>query len=241
MSIRLDKFLVNMGVCSRNEAKKYCKSGKILVNGKAEKKSDVKINENTDEIVFEGKKLVYEKYSYFMLNKPAGYVSATTDNREKTVIDLINENKKDLFPVGRLDKDTVGLLIITNDGDLSHRLLSPAKHIPKTYFVRVEGRLTDEHVDIFKTGIELKGDGITKPSELKIISSSDVSEAELTIYEGKFHQVKRMMSAVGCKVIYLKRIKMGELLLDDTLPEGHYRKLETSELELLCSGLRGAK
>ena len=240
MSIRLDKFLVEMNICSRREAKEYCKKGKIKVNDNVEKKSDIKIDETYDVVSFEGKVITYEKYVYYMLNKPAGVVSATTDRNESTVIDLINEDKKGLFPVGRLDKDTVGLLIITNDGELSHRLLAPSKHVPKTYYVKVEGKLTDEHKAIFKEGIELVGDGVTKPSELNILHSGEISEAELTIYEGKYHQVKRMMSAIGCRVVYLKRIKMGGLYLDESLEEGKYRKLKDSELEKLCSECGGA-
>lgn len=241
MSIRLDKYLVEMNICSRREAKEYCKKGRIKVNNIIEKKSDIKIDELKDRVTFDNREIVYEKFVYYMLNKPSGVVSATTDKNEITVIDLIKEDVKGLFPIGRLDKDTVGLLIITNDGELAHRLLSPVKHVPKTYYVKVEGKLTEEHKEMFKKGIELTGDGLIKPAELNIINSGDISVAELTIYEGKYHQVKRMMSSVGCKVIYLKRVRMGGLCLDGNLQEGKYRKLKDSEIDELCSECGGVK
>jgi 16S rRNA pseudouridine516 synthase len=232
--LRLDKYLCDMGVGSRREIKEFCKKGRICVNDKVVKSSDIKISVGKEIVLFDGVEIIFEKYEYYMLNKPAGVVSATVDNTCKTVIDLIESNrKKDLFPVGRLDKDTVGLLLITNDGELSHKLLSPSKHIPKKYFVRVSGELRPEHIKICQQGIKLEENFVTKPSELKILSSGKISEAELTICEGKFHQVKRMMQAFGCNVIYLKRISMGHLILDENLQEGQYRRLTESEIEVL--------
>ena len=187
-----------------------------------------------------------------MLNKPAGVVSATVDNNDRTVIDLIDsERKKDLFPVGRLDKDTVGLLIITNDGKLAHSLLSPVKHIDKKYFARVEGIITEEHIKRFKEGLKLKDGTLTKPAQLEIIKSgnegldnskleneksNNISDVEITICEGKYHQIKRMIACIGGKVIYLKRLSMGRLELDENLHEGEYRRLTEDEIKCLRNG-----
>lgn len=229
--IRLDKYLCEMGIGSRKEVKLYCKKGRVNVNGNVTTSSDLKVNIDDDIVLFDNKKIEFVEYEYYMLNKPMGVVSATVDNTCKTVVDLIDSaRKKDLFPVGRLDKDTVGLLLITNNGELAHDLLSPDRHVPKTYYVKVQGKLKEEYVKICKEGIKLDKDFITRPSELNIISCGEISEAELTICEGKFHQVKRMMSALGCNVIYLKRISMGSLVLDEHLKEGEYRKLTDKEI-----------
>lgn len=223
-----------MGVCSRREVKEYCKNGRIRVNERIVKVSDIKIDVEKDYVFFDDSQVLYEKYEYYMLNKPAGVVSATNDNTCKTVIDLIeSSSKKNLFPVGRLDKDTVGLLLITNDGDFAHKLLAPNKHVPKTYYVKAEGKLNAEHIKMCEEGIRLEEDFITKPSILNIISCGEISEAELTIYEGKFHQVKRMMAAMGCRVVYLKRIRMGSVTLDDNLLEGEFRRLTDNEINKL--------
>jgi len=232
--LRLDKFLSDMGIGSRNEVKKYLKSGRVSVNNKVIKAPECKVNVNDDEIVFDGRRITYQLYEYFMLNKPAGVVSATTDNVHDTVIESITSSvKKDLFPVGRLDIDTEGLLIITNDGDLAHKLLSPKKHVPKTYYAKIEGRVCSEDVEVFKKGIKLEDDFTTLPAELKIITSDAVSEIEVTIYEGKFHQVKRMFQSVGKKVVYLKRLSVGPLVLDPDLAVGGYRPLSDDEVNLL--------
>lgn len=229
--IRLDKALSNMGAASRKEVKEAVRKGKILVNGIPAKSSDIKITE-ADELVMNGTPLKYRKYEYYMLNKPAGVISATTDLKEQTVTDLISGGRKDLFPVGRLDKDTVGLLVITNDGALAHELLSPAKHVKKTYFVRVEGRIHTDTEQVFSAGIRI-GSEQFQPAELVILKNGEVSEAEITVYEGKFHQIKRMFEAVGNRVIYLKRLSMGNLCLDESLPEGKYRELSGEELQQL--------
>lgn len=229
--IRLDKALSNMGAASRREVKESVKKGKILVNGIPAKNSDMKIT-GEDELVINGIPLKYKKYEYYMLNKPAGVISATTDSKERTVTDLISGGRNDLFPVGRLDKDTVGLLVITNDGALAHELLSPVKHVKKTYFVRVEGRISEETDKKFSAGICI-GSEQFQPAELVILKNGEESEAEITIYEGKFHQIKRMFEAVGNRVIYLKRLSMGNLRLDESLPEGNYRELSEDELQQL--------
>lgn len=236
--IRLDKFLSEMGIASRKETKEYARNGRIKVNSVVIKSSDHKIDTENDKIEFDGKVVRYEKYEYYMLNKPAGVVSATVDNNDKTVIDLISSRRKsELFPVGRLDKDTVGLLIITNDGNMTHRLLSPSNHIDKKYFARIEGKITPEHIETFEDGIVLKDGTVTKPAKLKIINTGEISEAEITICEGKYHQVKRMVASIGGRVIYLKRLSMGNLELDETLKEGEYRKLTNEEVSMLRNGV----
>lgn len=255
--MRLDKFLSEMGIASRKETKEYAKKGRIKVNNAIVKVSDYKIDAEKDIVTFDGRTIAYEQFEYYMLNKPAGVVSATVDNNDRTVIDLIDsERKKDLFPVGRLDKDTVGLLIITNDGELAHSLLSPVKHIDKKYFARVEGIITEEHIKRFKEGLKLKDGTLTKPAQLEIIKSgnvksdnaksdnpkseneksSNISEVEITICEGKYHQIKRMIACVGGKVIYLKRLSMGRLELDENLREGEYRRLTEDEIKCLRNG-----
>ena len=233
--IRLDKYLADMGVGTRTEVKKMIRLGRVTIDESTVKSPEVKIDINTNQVYVDGKLLTYEEFEYYMLNKPAGYVSATTDSRDKTVLDLIHSKKrKDLFPVGRLDKDTEGLLLITNDGELAHRLLSPKKHVDKVYFARVEGVVSEDDIVAFKNGVDIGEDEITKPAVLEIIKSEEISEICLTIQEGKFHQVKRMFEAVGKKVVYLKRLSMGTLKLDENLKLGEYRLLTKEELERLC-------
>lgn len=232
--IRLDKFLADLGIGSRKEVKEYIKKGLVKVNSTIAKNSDLKINEEKDIVFFNNQTLVYEKYVYIMLNKPAGVVSATFDNKDKTVIDLINEYKHlELFPFGRLDKDTEGLLVISNDGMLAHDLLSPKKHVDKKYFARVQGIVNNEDINKFKEGILLDGNELCKSATLEIIKSDDISECYVTISEGKYHQIKRMFEAVNKKVIYLKRITFGNISLDENLKLGEYRKLSEEEIDLL--------
>lgn len=232
--VRLDKFLADMGIGTRSDVKLHVKKGKVTVNGVLEKSSDRKLDVSKDKVAFEGRELTYEIMEYYMLHKPAGVVSATADNLHTTVLDLIQEGKKkELFPVGRLDKDTEGLLLITNDGELAHQLLSPKKHVSKLYYAKVEGRVTDEDVAAFKTGMMLEEDFTTLPAKLNIIKADDISEVEITIYEGKFHQIKRMFEVIGKDVIYLKRLQMGGLVLDSSLKKGEYRKLTEEELKKL--------
>lgn len=233
--MRLDKYLAEMGIGTRQEVKKQIRQGKITVNGETVKAADMKINEKQDEIVANGCPVSYVPYEYYMLNKPAGVISATEDRKDTTVLDLIKDKKrKDLFPVGRLDKDTEGLLLITNDGDLAHRLLAPKKHVDKVYYARIRGKVTKEDAMKFEEGLDIGTPGhpeMTRPAKLKILTSAEESEIRLTIHEGKFHQVKRMFIAVGKEVIYLKREQMGPLCLDKSLKPGEYRPLTKEEME----------
>ena len=231
--MRLDKFLCEMGVGTRSEVKNYLKKGQVTVNEEIIKKPETKIDENKDTICFLGRPLSYEAVQYFLLNKPAGCVTATRDNLSETVMSFLPENRRDdLFPVGRLDKDTEGLLLITNDGQLAHELLSPRKHVDKTYFAVVDGLVCEEHIQQFAKGLDIGDEDLTMPANLKILKSAEVSEIELTIQEGRFHQVKRMFEAVGTKVTYLKRISMGSLVLGDLQP-GEVRTLTEEEVEQL--------
>ncbi len=233
-SVRLDKYLADMGIGTRSEVKEYVRKGRVKVDGNIVKQSDLKLDALNSEVCFDNIRLEYESFDYFMLNKPAGVVSATTDNHCTTVVELIESSKKkNLFPVGRLDKDTEGLLLITDDGELAHRLLSPKKHVPKTYYARIKGRVTGEDIAIFGKGIKLEEEFTTLPARLEVFQTGEVSEIEVTIYEGKFHQIKRMFEAVGKEVLYLKRLSMGGLKLDETLEPGKYRKLTQAELNKL--------
>lgn len=233
--MRLDKYLSNMGIGTRSEVKGYIKKGRVTVNGERAKGPEQKVEEATDQIAFDGQLVSFCDMQYFMLHKPAGVVTATEDKREKTVLDLLESPiKKQLFPVGRLDKDTEGLLLITNDGPLAHELLSPKKHVKKMYYAKIAGKVTTEDVEAFSKGLDL-GDFTTMPAQLEIITSGEVSEIQVTICEGKFHQVKRMFEKVGKKVLYLKRISMGNLCLDEHLAAGEYRALTEEELAALKS------
>lgn len=232
--MRLDKYLAEMGVGTRQEVKKQIRQGKAAVNGTVVKAADTKIDETCDEVTISGRNISYVSYEYYMLNKPGGVVSATEDRRDTTVIDLIKDKKrKDLFPVGRLDKDTEGLLLITNDGDLAHRLLAPKKHVDKVYYAKIDGMVTEEDVKRFAEGIDIgaEEEEMTRPAKLDIMKSAEESEIRLTIHEGKFHQVKRMFLAVGKEVTYLKRERMGPLCLDENLKPGEYRLLTEEEIE----------
>ena len=233
--MRLDKYLAEMGVGTRQEVKKQIRQGKVTVNGTVVKAADTKIDETCDEVTIGGRNISYVSYEYYMLNKPGGVVSATEDRRDTTVIDLIKDKKrKDLFPVGRLDKDTEGLLLITNDGELAHRLLSPKKHVDKVYYAKVQGKVDESDVKAFADGVDIGDDTLAKSADLRILKSGEESEIELTITEGRFHQVKRMFHAVGKEVIYLKRLSMGSLALDKTLTKGEYRSLTEEEIKKLC-------
>lgn len=232
--MRLDKFLGNHGFGTRKEVKVLVKRGAVKVNDVVVKKSDIKIVPENDTVTVYDEVVMYEPFVYIMLNKPAGYISSTKDYKDETVLELIEGFEHyDLHPVGRLDKDTEGLLILTNDGQFSHDVLSPRKHVNKTYFARVDGYVTDDTVELFKAGITLDDGYKAMPAELQIISAGEISEIELVIQEGKFHQVKRMFKAVDMTVIYLKRIKMGGLLLDESLTPGAYRKLTLEEINFV--------
>lgn len=235
MRIRLDKYLADMGCGTRSQVKREIAGGSVMVNGAPARRPEDKIDTEKDSVVFRSSPVGYVEYEYFMLNKPAGVVSATEDRRERTVLDLIDaRQRKDLFPVGRLDKDTEGLLLITNDGEMAHRLLSPKKHVDKAYYARVAGRITEEHVKLFAEGVDIGDEKPTLPAELTVLSSGEISEIELVIREGRFHQVKRMFQAAGGEVIYLKRLRMGSLVLDGGLEPGEYRKLTEEEVRALC-------
>lgn len=232
--MRLDKYLCETGFGTRSQVKNYLKKGLVTVNGVAVRKPEQKIDEASDQVICQGKKAVYAAYEYIMLHKPAGVLSATEDRKEKTVLDLIGDAvRSDLFPVGRLDKDTEGLLLLTNDGAMAHELLSPKKHVDKTYYVKVRGCVTEEHVTMFAEGLEIGEKRPTLPAKLIIRRSGEESEAKVTIREGKFHQIKRMFHAVGCEVLYLKRLSMGTLTLDENLKPGEYRRLSEQELKEL--------
>ncbi|MCI8929842.1 MAG: rRNA pseudouridine synthase [Lachnospiraceae bacterium] len=225
--LRLDKFLCDAGIGSRSQVKVFLKQGLIKVNGEIIKRPEFKVEEEQDSVTFQGKEIKYRKYVYYMLNKPKGVVSATRDNLDRTVTDLIKDSgHQNLFPVGRLDKDTEGLLIMTNDGDLAHRLLSPKKHVDKVYYVELDKMLTEEGRRMLETGIDIGEEKPTLPANAQRITDTSLY---LTIREGKYHQVKRMLKAVGCEVTYLKRIAMGAISLDKNLPCGCYRELTEEE------------
>ncbi|EKI3481542.1 rRNA pseudouridine synthase [Listeria monocytogenes] len=230
--MRLDKLLSHTGFGSRKEVKPLLKSGAVVVNGTIQKDSKTQVNPDKDQVTVHGTPVVYQEFVYFMLHKPQNVVSATEDNVSETVIDLLaqEDTLTDPFPVGRLDKDTEGLLIITNDGTLAHNLLSPKKHIDKTYYAKIDGDVTLADVEAFAAGIELDDGYTCKPACLEIITPNEIN---VTIQEGKFHQVKRMFAARGKKVSYLKRISMGNLQLDESLGLGEYRPLTESELAIL--------
>ncbi|EAC2467069.1 rRNA pseudouridine synthase [Listeria monocytogenes] len=230
--MRLDKLLSHTGFGSRKEVKPLLKSGAVVVNGTIQKDSKTQVNPDKDQITVHGTPVVYQEFVYFMLHKPQNVVSATEDNVSETVIDLLaqEDTLTGPFPVGRLDKDTEGLLIITNDGTLAHNLLSPKKHIDKTYYAKIDGDVTAADVEAFAAGIELDDGYTCKPASLEIITPNEIN---VTIQEGKFHQVKRMFAARGKTVSYLKRISMGNLQLDESLALGEYRPLTEAELAIL--------
>lgn len=231
--LRLDKFLADMGVGTRSQIKDMAKKGRICVNGIPVKDTSMKLDPQKDLVEADHIPIVYARMEYYMLNKPAGVVSATEDNRYPVVTDLIETAlRRDLFPVGRLDLDTEGLLLLTNDGKLAHELLSPRKHVDKTYYVEYEGILPADAEKKFEAGLTLEDGTITMAAAWK---QEAQGKGCLTIQEGKFHQVKRMFEALGCRVVYLKRLSMGTLVLDPSLKPGQYRPLKDEELK----GLRG--
>ncbi len=232
--MRLDKFLCELGIGTRSEVKNKIKNGLVQVEGVNKVTPEYKLDIEKDKVYYNGSLLQYAEFEYYMLNKPAGCVSATSDNLHKTVLELIDTKvRKDLFPVGRLDIDTEGLLLITNDGALAHQLLSPKKHVDKTYYAEIEGMITNEDVVAFKEGLDIGENTLTLPAKFVILESGTISKIEVTIQEGKYHQVKRMFEAVGKRVVYLKRLSMGTLTLDETLKPGEYRQLTPEEIEHL--------
>ena len=234
MKLRLDKFLADMGLGSRTEAKELVKQRRIYINGRYANKADIKVDTETDVVEFNHQRIMYAQYEYWMLNKPAGVVSATRDDGSETVVDLVEgKSRKDLFPVGRLDKDTVGLLLITNDGQLAHRLLSPAHHVDKVYFARLDHAATEEDVAAFQAGLDIGDEDLTLPAQLEIPNAQQPNEVLVTLREGRYHQVKRMYEARDNEVVYLKRLSMGSLVLDPALAEGESRRLTAEELACL--------
>lgn len=232
---RLDKILSNMGYGSRKDIKSIIKEGRVVIEGEVIKNSSIKVDPYNARIEIDGEIVNYREYIYLMMNKPNGVISSTYDPKHKTIIDLLDEEYKIFqpFPVGRLDKDTEGLLIITNDGQLAHQLLSPKKHVDKTYYVEVKGCVNEDDILNFREGIVLEDGYKTMSANLEILEEGDVSKVNLTIKEGKFHQVKRMFKAVKKQVIFLKRISMGRLQLDNSLLPGEYRELREEEIRML--------
>lgn len=249
--LRLDKFLADVGVGTRSEVKKLLKQGLVAINGQTVRDSSIKVNQETDKVTFKGQELLYQEFRYYMLNKPAGCVSATKDGLSPTVIEFLkNEPTRDLFPVGRLDKDTEGLLLITNDGMLAHNLLSPKKHVDKTYIAYVNKPLDDEQLGLFKTGLDIGDETPTLPAEIYEASEQDITKnlekasiskdyiSYSAVYyvilkEGRYHQIKRMFEHFNSTVVYLKRLSMGNLKLDSQLLPGSYRPLTLEEISSL--------
>ena len=247
-AVRLDKFLADAGKGTRSEVKKFIQKGQVQVNGLTARKPELKVDPEKDQVILAGETITAApEFVYYLLNKPAGCVSATEDRHDSTVMEYVPSDRKGLFPVGRLDKDTEGFLLITDDGPLAHELLSPKKHVDKTYYAKVSGKVTEEDVARLAEGVDIGEKDLTRPARMEILSTWESgtesaeagknweSEIRLTIHEGKFHQVKRMMEALGKKVTYLKRLSMGPLALPSDLPTGKYRPLTEKELELLKS------
>lgn len=229
--LRLDKLLCEMNIGTRSQVKTFLKQGLIKVNGETITKPEYKIDEENARITYKGEELRYQKYAYYMLYKPAGVVSATKDNTCETVTELLKDTgRKDLFPVGRLDKDTEGLLLMTNDGELAHNLLSPKKHVSKVYYVELERDLSIEAAGRLEEGVDIGEEQLTLPAKVEMLTEKSIY---LTITEGKFHQVKRMLKAVDNEVVYLKRMAMGSLVLDESLTKGAYRELTEDEINNL--------
>lgn len=237
-TIRLDKYLSDMTSETRSKVKEYIRKGRITVNGGIIKSPETKVDTENDEICIDGKQVGYVEYYYYMMNKPQGVITSTEKGKTKTVMDVFKETGIDcprfeeLSPVGRLDKDTEGLLLITNDGELNHKLLSPKNHVDKVYYVELRNPVKASDIDIFAGGLDL-GDFICKPARLEICDDEKKFAAKITISEGKFHQIKRMFEAVGNEVIYLKRFSMGSLVLDDKLESGEVRELTEDEISKL--------
>lgn len=233
---RLDKILSNIGYGTRKEVKALVKEGNVEVDGKIVKDSGLQVHPEKSIIKVSNKVINYRKFIYLMMNKPNGVVSATFDNFDETVIDLLSEEHKifEPFPVGRLDKDTVGLLLITNDGELNHKLISPKYHVDKVYFAMIDKPIEKSDIDAFREGIMLDDEYKCLPAKLEIIeNNSNGAKVNVTIHEGKFHQVKRMFESIEKKVVYLKRISFGAIKLDEKIMEGNYRELNDGEVNLL--------
>lgn len=236
MTLRLDKFLSSQTAITRSQIKKYISKNKVILNNEIIHDGSLKINPETDKVIIDGKKIEYRDKIYIILNKPQGYICATEDKSEKTVIDLLDDiyRIKNIFPAGRLDKDTVGMVLITNDGNLSHEILSPKKHIPKYYIVKLAEKFKSEYVKFFEHGVSLDGGELCLPAKVKPFEN-DENTALLEIYEGKFHQVKRMFKAVENNVEKLQRIQMGGLAIPVDLGVGEYMEIMHKDVEKLLN------
>lgn len=227
--MRLDRFLCETNTGTRSQVKQYVRQGLVTVNGEVTKSADRRLNEYADVICLNGKRISYQPFVYYMLNKPEGVVSATRDNTARTVVSLLDtKGRDDIFPVGRLDKDTTGLLLLTNDGELAHKLLSPKRHVDKTYHVTMEHELSSQDVQMLSEGVDIGDEKRTLPARVERLSEREIA---LTIHEGRFHQVKRMLQAVGNEVLALKRVSFGNLRLDESLLFGEYRELTPKEVD----------
>lgn len=239
--MRLDKYLSDMGIASRSDLKKDIRKGLVFVNGEMIRDASFTVNSDS-RILYKGEEITYEEYSYYMMNKPVGVLSSTEDRKQKTVLDLFSEcHRKDLFPVGRLDKDAEGLLLIMNDGKLAHTLLSPKNHIEKKYYVEIPASLKDEDLEPLRHGIQYDTDLVAEPAQVQLLSANpDKSAVEIIITEGKFHQIKKMFLALSENYVVtkLKRISMGALRLDESLSPGEYRKLSPGEIEILKESMK---
>ena len=236
--MRLDKFLCDNNIGTRSQVKEYIKKGQVTVNGQTAKKPETKVDEANDTVILQGRKVHYQKYAYYMLNKPEGVVSATNDNTAPTVVSLLTvPEQKDLFPVGRLDKDTTGLLLLTNDGALAHDLLSPKKHVDKTYLVKPEKPLSPEDIHRLEEGLDIGDVKPTAPAKAELAENGSLL---LTIHEGRFHQVKRMLQAIDNQVLTLERVRFGPLSLDPALQRGEYRALTEEEIDVLSGSGRNS-
>ncbi|MBE6746164.1 MAG: rRNA pseudouridine synthase [Ruminococcaceae bacterium] len=232
---RLDKILSSALKISRADVKKLIKKQSVTVNGASVKSGEMKIDPDTDEIRLNGRDVVYQKNIYLMMNKPEGVISASNDKSQETVVDLVPEEyrRDGLFPAGRLDADTTGFVLITDDGDFAHRILSPKNHVEKTYYARLAQRLSDGDIERFLSGIELKDGTLCLEARLRVIEDGETPLVEVVIHEGKYHQVKRMFAALGNRVVQLRRIKIGGLSLDGTLAEGECREITREEIRLI--------
>ena len=236
MVIRLDKYLCDMQAGTRSAVKDIIRKKRVTINGEVITRPEIKVDIDKDVVAVDNNVLGYSEYEYYMLNKPSGVLTATMDKNAKTVLDLMDVKRKDLFPVGRLDKDTEGLLLITNDGELAHNLLAPKKHVDKTYYAKAAGRIREEAIKLFADGLHVDDEFTALPAKLELKGYNDkdnYTDVIITIHEGKFHQIKRMFEAVGSEVLYLKRLRMGSLVLDETLKPGEYRTLTQKEIDEL--------
>ncbi|MBO5312567.1 MAG: rRNA pseudouridine synthase [Clostridia bacterium] len=233
--MRLDKLLSQMGKATRSQSGQLIRAGKILVNGVPAKKSDMQVNPETDTVLLNGVPVIYKEFTYIMLNKPQGFVSATDDPWERTVLELVSDEdkRKGLFPCGRLDKNTLGLIILTNDGATAHRLLSPKHHVEKSYIFKVASLLSNEDVQLLQSGVDIGG-YYTKPCKIQLFD--DMLSGEIILTEGKYHQIKRMMEAIDNKIVYLERIRFGGISLDTSLARGEWRYLTDDEEKIFLKG-----